>query len=417
MSLALVALVAVAVAIALMLNRDGSTSSASRSSTLPPGSAPISGTSTSLDPAVVAARQIASVKTLSATVSYHAFAFKDSSGENSTSDVTTEFRASSSGDIWTKQVSANEAIEQSYNATTSEERSYSYRYKGANKTIEPLNAALITNAVDTDRLALIMRLGAHMSSARALIGSGDPRLVETTFAGRPAWQFVATKSIDMLGIVPDRYVVTLDRETAVPVHVEGTRDGRPFDEVTVSALQVNPHLTASDFVVTIPPNVKVSKIDNHYKRVAIGEVKDVVDYEPFVPGALPEGFTLSSVMVNKDAGQSGPEGINEINRNLVALTYRRGFETLVVSTRSSTHGATDWVDPLAYEGEPEHDDEKLELGNGSFKGLQARIVVGSSSEPHLWVVGSRWLLTVSGDVGRNDLIKVAESVVSPSAAR
>src|SRR5262249_11618690 len=88
---------------------------------------------------------------------------------------------------------------------------------------------------------------------------------------------------------------------------------------------------------------------------------------------------------------------------------RRGFEQLMVTTRLREHGPA--RDPLGIRGIPASG-EPVTLHGGALDGVEARVVVDPRSLPHLWAATDKLVVTVSGDLTRAELIRVAESLQS-----
>ena len=54
--------------------------------------------------------------------------------------------------------------------------------------------------------------------------------------------------------------------------------------------------------------------------------------------------------------------------------------------------------------------EHLHLGLGALAGSPAELVVDLRTVPHLWAVTDRLVVTVAGDLSRDQLINVAEAL-------
>jgi hypothetical protein len=69
-----------------------------------------------------------------------------------------------------------------------------------------------------------------------------------------------------------------------------------------------------------------------------------------------------------------------------------------------------WDDPLAT-GEGFRDEpSRVALGRGALAGVEAELLIVPRNIPHLWALTDELVLTVAGDVGRADLLRVAESL-------
>lgn len=118
---------------------------------------------------------------------------------------------------------------------------------------------------------------------------------------------------------------------------------------------------------------------------------------------MPAGYRLAQVGVAEESAPTGKEGGNPPSRMVVSLSYRRGIDQFLVTTR--LRGTGNWDDPLASpEGFVDHP-ESVTVG-----GLQAKLVVSPHATPHLWALTNDLVVTVGGDLSRSELIAVASSL-------
>ncbi len=245
---------------------------------------------------------------------------------------------------------------------------------------------------------------------RALLADQDPRVGESTYDGRPAWIL----SVDTVqnAIVPefsgDRLDVTVDQASGMPVRVLETKSGEFLRELRIEGLTVNADIPAGTFTLDFPQDAEVSRVDEGFRRVGLDEVQGVVGYAPLVPKWLPERFELAEVAVAREGQPTGTEGGNPVSKNVVSLSYRRGLDQVLVTTRSADGGP--WSDPLAT-GEGFVDTpERVVLAGGALDGRGADIVLAPRGIPHLWVETDDLIVTISGGLGRAQLVRVAESL-------
>jgi hypothetical protein len=102
-------------------------------------------------------------------------------------------------------------------------------------------------------------------------------------------------------------------------------------------------------------------------------------------------------------------------KGVVSLSFRRGFEQLMLTTRP--RGAAPAHDPFRLQGVPASA-EPVTLHGGALDGALARVTIDPRAVPHLWAATDRLVVTVSGDLTRHQLIHVAESLqagAGPSA--
>jgi hypothetical protein len=245
---------------------------------------------------------------------------------------------------------------------------------------------------------------------RALLVAEDPRVGEIVYDGRPAWQL----EVDSVpnAIVPqftgDRFQLTVDRETGVPVRVVESMAGITLRELRVEELAVEPELGPAAFRLDFPPAADVMRSDDGFRRVPLADVRSIVGYAPLLPTFLPDGYELAEVAVAERAGPTGREAGNPPSRMVVSLSYRRGFDQLVVTTRLA-RGAS-WSDPVAtgegYVDEP----EEVAIARGALAGARAELLIAPRGIPHLWTQRDGLVVTVAGALGRDELLRVTESL-------
>jgi len=123
---------------------------------------------------------------------------------------------------------------------------------------------------------------------------------------------------------------------------------------------------------------------------------------------VPEGFHLVTVAV---AGTASPTaaGANPVSRDVVSLAYRRGFDQLILTTRRRGPAGARWRDPFAIEGVRLHA-SATPLARGALAGAPTTLVLDPRTPPHLWALTRALVVTVSGDLGRADLLRIGSSL-------
>ena len=234
---------------------------------------------------------------------------------------------------------------------------------------------------------------------------------EVEHEGRKAWLLEAdTQPQDPAGdMAYDHIAVTIDQETALPVRVVETRRGELVREMRVDGLTTGGPAERSLFDLDLPAGVTVSRTDNGFRRVSLGDVAARVGYAPLVPQRLPEGFELTEVAVAKEGGFTGPEGLNPPSRNVVNIAYRRGFGRILVTMRERLPG--EWVDPMA-SGEGIVDRPEPVTLDGALDGAEKAelLISAQGTAPHVWALTGDLVVTVSGDLSRAELLDVAGSL-------
>ena len=255
---------------------------------------------------------------------------------------------------------------------------------------------------------LQQQLGAFV---RALLAAEDPRVRETDYRGRPAWRL----DVDTVpnALVPefsgDRLEITVDRQTGIPVRViERKRAGGFVRELRIEHLAVNSDLAPGAFRLEFPPGAEVMRSDDGFRRVPA--IHATLGYTPLWPDWIPEGYKLAEIAVADQAGPTGTEAGNPPSRMVVSLSYRRGFDQFLVTTRLA-EGAP-WGDPLASgEGFVDHP-EQVTIPSGALEGAEAELVIAPRAIPHLWTLADGVVVTVGGDLSRAELLRVTESLRS-----
>ena len=248
--------------------------------------------------------------------------------------------------------------------------------------------------------------------AAALRAAGPEAAPEVTYEGRPAWLLEAdvTPQEAAGDMAFDHIAVTVDQASALPVRIVETRQGRLVQEMTIEGLTSAGPTDRAAFDLDLPAGVRPSRTDHGFRRVPLDSVEAAAGYRPPVPSTLPEGFELSEVAVADEGGHTGPEGLNPDSREVVSILYRRGFARLLVTTRLRTPG--EWVDPMASGEGIEDRPERVTLG-GALTGARAELLISAhGTGPHVWALTDRLVVTVSGDLTRDELLAVAGSLAA-----
>jgi len=250
-------------------------------------------------------------------------------------------------------------------------------------------------------------LGAYV---RAALAAGDPAVHEVDVAGRPAWRLDVDTVPNAIApeLSADRFSITVDRETGMPVRVLETKNGTFLRELAIEDARVNAELAPGTFRLAFPAGAEVMRSDEGFRRVPLAAVAGAVGYAPLVPAWLPDGYRLAEVAVAREAGPTGTEGGNPVSRMVVSLAYRRGLDRLLVTTR--LRGNARWDDPLAT-GEGFVDrPETVTIRDGALAGIRAHVLIVPRGIPHLWTETRELVVTVGGDASRAELLRVAGSL-------
>ena len=252
---------------------------------------------------------------------------------------------------------------------------------------------------------------------RALLAADEPDVREATYDGRAAWQLDVRAPVSRL--VPetsgDGFSIWVDQETGIPVRVVERKNGRVLDELRIEKLVVDEPLARRMFTLPFPEHGEIMRSDEGFRRLELAEVAGTVGYDPLVPAWLPEGYELAEVAAAPGVGvPTGVEAANPPSTDVVSLAYRRGLDRFLVTTRlRHVSGFADvWSDPLptgeGYRDRP----EPVRLRRGALSGVEANLLVVPRNTPHMWALADELVVTVSGDLSRTELVRVAESLAA-----
>jgi hypothetical protein len=181
-------------------------------------------------------------------------------------------------------------------------------------------------------------------------------------------------------------------------------------ETSIEDLRTGGDLPQDAFILAFPPGVEVFRSDAGFRRVSLGDARLIVGYDPLVPHSIPEGYVLSEVAVAKRASATGPLEGNPASIKVVSLSYRRGLDQFIVTTRLVGDDASAWSDPFATGEGLVGGPERVNFSSGALAGRDGELVIDPLAEPHTWALTQDLVVTVSGDLTRDELLQVAESL-------
>jgi hypothetical protein len=250
-------------------------------------------------------------------------------------------------------------------------------------------------------------LGAYV---RAALAASSPSVRDTIYGGRPAWRLDVATIPNAVApeLSGDALSITVDRETGMPVQIIERKDGATLRELRIQRLVVDEPLPAATFRLDFPAGAEVVRSDEGFRHVALDEIVRTVGYQPIVPSRIPQGYRLTEVAVARDGASTGKEGGNPPSRMVASLSYRRGTEQFLVTTR--LRGSGPWSDPLASpEGFVDHP-ETVMIRTGALAGTDAQLVLSPRAVPHIWALAGQLVITIGGDLTRSELEVVANSL-------
>jgi hypothetical protein len=246
-----------------------------------------------------------------------------------------------------------------------------------------------------------------LGSIVGVLGAGgDPIVDEVEHEGQPAWRLVTETENP-----GEELELTIDRETGVPVRELLFSHGELVSELRIDAPRVDALIPPDSFAIEPETGQQLSRRDDGFRRVSLASVEDAVGYDPLVPETLPKGYEPAEIAVAARARPTGDDGLgrNPVSRGVVSLAYRRGLDEIVISTRLIGPDPAVWSDPVltdALNSAP----EIVTFSRGALDGARGELVVDPEVVPHVWGMTDRLVVTVAGDLTREELIRVAESL-------
>jgi hypothetical protein len=132
---------------------------------------------------------------------------------------------------------------------------------------------------------------------------------------------------------------------------------------------------------------------------------------PLVPSWVPAGFDRLEVAVAKRSRPTGDEQRrNPPSKDVISIRYRRGLDELVVTSRLTGADPSAWGDPVLGSSPMGRRPQPVEFEQGALAGREGELVIDANSVPHVWAVAGPLVVTVAGNLDREELIRVAESL-------
>jgi hypothetical protein len=212
----------------------------------------------------------------------------------------------------------------------------------------------------------------------------------------------------------DRMQVTIEKQTGLPVWIIATLHGAFQSETRIDHLRLNRPLPPNIFTIQMPKRFQVLKTREGFRYTSLARAASLVGYPPLVPASVPAGYRLSAVAVASAAAATGAGGGNPRSRMVVSLSYRRGIEQFIVTTRLRGSPSAHWSDPISVGEGLVAPSQRISLRAGALAGTRATLVVSPRTEPHIWALTRRLVVTVAGDLSPAELIDVAKSLTPHS---
>lgn len=249
------------------------------------------------------------------------------------------------------------------------------------------------------------QLGQVLAALRA---HPDNYVTSKKVGGHAVWQTEVELPHDNTSA--DRAILDVDQQLLVPASLEFRRGTQLLRIFQLSDVVLDQPLPSSTFTFPFSNDPVDSTDDGFVHTTLAGAPAQLGGFQPVTPKFLPDGYELAEVAVHKGEGtRTGPEGANPPSANVVSLTYRRGWETITLTTRTNNVAPGQvWQDPFVTTS-PAPPADSVRISGGRFTGTDARRVSPTGGAPYLWGATDSLLFTVTGDLTPDDLVRVVAS--------
>ncbi len=237
----------------------------------------------------------------------------------------------------------------------------------------------------------------------------------STFQGRPAW--VVTFAYDPAEAVEIR--LTIDQQTGLVFASGQYEKGQPVFEYHVENVRINQPLAPGLFLPPAglhldPPRAIPPGNDRGFRRVPLSRVERLVGYAPLVPARVPAGYALADVTATAKSPVHAPGS----SPSLVSMVYRRGFSSFTVALMPDDNGG--FPDPGGGAVTAGDLRQHITLAGGTLSGSRADVFIGlwaATAQVFVWGRGVPLNVMIRGDLTRDELVAVAESLQTYGAGR
>ena len=258
-------------------------------------------------------------------------------------------------------------------------------------------------------------------------------VAETTYEGLPALTVtcpiapVPIKGLEMgTEHLFDTVQFTVDRRTWLIVCGSRLLRGAVVEESRLTHIHVNQPVAGDAMRLTYPAGTRIKTVSLQFRHVSFGEAARTFAQPALAPSALPAGFRpfAAAVAATSHFTHWTPVGYRPdywpAAHNVTQLNYRAGLLQFTVTTRTQPAGGSLPADPLDADpfltSNAVDDDaatgtlETVTLTGGAWSGVTAYLVMPLLAQPHLWAWHDGRLVTVGGDLTRDELLSVANSL-------
>jgi hypothetical protein len=221
----------------------------------------------------------------------------------------------------------------------------------------------------------------------------------------------------------DTVALTVDRRTWLIVRWSLLLRGQVVWDERLTHVRVNKPLASEDLQPSCPARTVVREKTAGFRRVPFETAAHTWPTTPLEPRTLPTGFgrfaaAVSSATTFTYWDERGGKGYWPRSHDVTQLAYSSGLLRFLVTTRAQPSGGDLPADLLT--ADPfEHASaadrlatqvEQVQLTGGAWRGTTAYVVMPILDSPHLWAWKDGVLLTVGGDLTRDQLVAVANSL-------
>jgi hypothetical protein len=264
---------------------------------------------------------------------------------------------------------------------------------------------------------------------------------ETTHEGRPALTVSCTVTpVPIVGLNMDSHLFdtveyTVDRETWLILRTSYLLRGQMVWQLSLKNVRVDVPLRDAEFELSPSSDTNTEIVTDsdalplsHFRRVSFGEAAHAFSTSPLEPRVLPDGFQPFAAAVSPKAEfmyWTSTDGYQPHywppGRDVTQLSYRAGLLRFVVTTREQPSGGPPPADPFVadpFVTQTAGDDlahiggtlETVTISGGACRGVTGYVVTPLLAPPHLWAWHDSTLVTVGGDLTRDELLEVANSL-------
>ena len=279
----------------------------------------------------------------------------------------------------------------------------------------------------------LLRLRAYL---RTMLSDSAVRMTSASVNGRSVYVLrakVITADTFMVAEPPQPLSIVIDAATRLPLTYRWSRGGMNWQASFDMTTEKKPP-DRSEFELDMPPanetlnggvvypGTQFTTRDWGFDPLPLADATEVErllgPVAPAFPGWMPQGFARTAATAADRGGlERSPLNGEDI---IVSLCYRRGFDQAFVSLRVDPRriDSSSTSDPFLPEQErwmrrqwASHTTD-VRLQGGTYRGAVAHVVVDPSVWPHLWVKKAGLVATVAGDLTRDEMVRIANSLES-----